>query len=352
MSSKKKENRDLLFLYSESARAKRRDMAGLLKKSPQRINYSLKALEKQGILKDPYCIFDYSYFGLILFRIYFKGGYVSEKDKDKIIKKLSGHDYIVAIYELSGEFDLAIEILSPNPSRFNKELRSVVNEIPTLNNYKIIHNIVTHIYPRSYLIKNPNVLANIQPEIIIGGDREVQTFTKNEMQIMEKLLKNPRTRLTKLAKQSYLNIKTAGTVLKHLKQGKIIRGFKYIIDTDKLGVNRFRLFLKLHHLSDAREAELMNYMLNKKEVIQLHKTVGDWDMEVDIESLDKTEMRKLIIELRENFKDLIESFNIIEFYEYYKKTYLPAYIFRPEEAGPESYIEIPHKIFVKKRKAK
>ena len=71
-------------------------------------------------------------------------------------------------------------------------------------------------------------------------------------------------------------------------------------------------------------------MLNTKEVIQLNKTVGDWDMEIDIESFDKAKIRKLIVEMREEFKDLIETFNIIEFYQYYKKIFLPHYLFNQE----------------------
>ncbi|MBI4983198.1 hypothetical protein HZC32_00955 [Candidatus Woesearchaeota archaeon] len=82
-------NSDLLYLYSENGRAKIKDVAFLLKKSPQRLKYMLKVMDREGIVYNPHCIFDYSYFGLILFRVYFKGGYISEHDKIEIIRKLS-----------------------------------------------------------------------------------------------------------------------------------------------------------------------------------------------------------------------------------------------------------------------
>jgi len=56
--------------------------------------------------------------------------------------------------------------------------------------------------------------------------------------------------------------------------------------------------------------------------------VGDWDMELDIEALDKSKIRSIIIDMREKFKDLIEKFNLIEVYKCYKKSYLPAYLFK------------------------
>ncbi|MFH0701317.1 MAG: Lrp/AsnC family transcriptional regulator [Candidatus Woesearchaeota archaeon] len=335
-------NRDLLYLIAENSRAKIRDLAQLQKGSPQRIKYSLKTLLREGIIYNPYCVFDYSYFGLILFKVYFKGGYISEHDKIEIIKKLSDNNYVVAMYELNGEFDLCIDIESPNPSRFNKELRKVCSLIPSLNNFKMILNLVTHIYPRAYLLKNSNLVSNSEQEIIIGGDREMEVFTENEMRVMKNLLDNPQLRLSHLAKLSGINIKTAATVLKMLRKRKVIKGFKYLIDTNKLGLYKFRLFLNLHNISQERENQMLNYLLRVKEIVQVNKTIGDWSMEVDIESTDKTRVKHVISQLREEFKDLIEYFNIIEFYQYYERTYLPRYMFQQFEEAllPAPKIEV------------
>lgn len=335
-------NRDLLYLITENSRIKIRDLAQLQKGSPQRIKYSLKTLLREGIIYNPYCVFDYSYFGLILFRVYFKGGYISEHDKIEIIKKLSENNYVVAMYELNGEFDLCIDIESPNPSRFNKELRKVCSLIPSLNNFKMVLNLVTHIYPRAYLLKNPNLVSNSEQEIIIGGDREMEVFTENEMRVMKNLLDNPQLRLSHLAKLSSMNIKTAAVVLKTLRKRKVIKGFKYLIDTNKLGLYKFRLFLTLHNISQERENQMLSYLLRVKEIVQVNKTIGDWSMEVDIESTDKTRIKHVISQLREEFKDLIEYFNIIEFYQYYERNYLPRYMFQQFEEVllPAPHIEV------------
>ncbi len=324
-------NRDLLFLYGENARAKIKDLGVALKKSPQLLKHTLKGLEKGGIVTAPHCIFDYSYFGQVLFRVYFKGAYVSEHDKAEIISKLHDNHYIVSIYELSGEYDLVLEVAAPNPSRFNKELKKIASIVPTLNNYKILLNVVTHIYPRLYLPTTEKLLEHyVNQEIIIGGDRGVTSFTKNEMGVMKVLLQHPKTRMSHLAKATHLNIKTVTGILKGLHQRRIVKGYKYIVDPEKMGVSRFRLFLKLHNLSLERETQLLAFVMKTKEIVQVHKTVGDWDMEVDIESLDKTRIRSLTIQMREQFKDLIENFNIVEFYQYYKKTNLPMHLFEQE----------------------
>jgi len=53
-------------------------------------------------------------------------------------------------------------------------------------------------------------------------------------------------------------------------------------------------------------------------------------VEIDIESLDKAHIRYILTQIREEFKDLIENFNIMEFYQVHKKSYLPQYLFNTE----------------------
>ena len=267
---------------------------------------------------------DYSYFGLILFRVYFKGAYISEKDKQNIVTILKKNPLVTSIYALSGGFDLVIEFTAPNPSRFNKELKKIGAEIPTLNNYQIILNVVSHLYPRSYLLKNKQ---EHEEETIIGGDRTLRVFNEQEKKIIQQLLLNTQIRYTQLAEQADLNIKTVIQNIKRLKNEKIIRGFQYLIKGTNAKIDQFRLFLKLHNISAEREKQLLAYLLTTKEVISLNKTVGDWDLEIDIESRDAMAIRKEISQLREEFKDLIQSFNLIEISEYYKKSYLPEFLF-------------------------
>lgn len=321
---------NLIYLLSENARVSLKNLSKNLRKTSQRLKYSTDVLYKEDILTNPYCIFDYSYFGLILFRIYFRGGYVGESDKEKIVRELSDNPYIVSIYELAGEFDISAEIASPNPSKFNKELKKLVTQLPTLKDYKVILNLVTHICPRHYLTKNES-LQSLNVERVVGGDRERESFSSNEMSTIKALVLNPKARLTEFASITNLNIKTVRTMLDDLTKRGIIKGFKYTLNTNKLSINKYRLFIKLHNLSQESESQITAYLLKTKEIVQINKTVGDWDIEVDIESLDKSRIRYFVISLREKFKEVIERFNIIEFYKYYKRSYLPLFLFNEEK---------------------
>ncbi len=326
-------DRELVYLYTENARLKIKEAAGILQKSSQRLKYSLDVLEEEGVVFSPHTVVDYSYFGVMLFRVYFKGGYIGESDKVEIIKTLKENPYVMAMYELSGEFDFAIEIGAPNASRFNKELKKIASVIPTLNTYKILLNVVTHVYPKMYLLQDGSRVLVTEHERIVGGDRLVQQFSGQEMRVVRSLVEHPTSRMKTLAQLTDMNIRTVKSAVQELQKKKVVKGFKFLLNTHQLGIEKFRLFLRLHNFSREREDALLKHLLLTKEIVQMSKTVGDWDMEIDIEAFDKIRVRAIIVELREQYKDLIADFNMIEFYQYFKKAYLPGYVF--EGCGKE-----------------
>lgn len=333
----------LLFYRSEHPRMKLKELSSIVEKSPQRLKYTLKQWEKEKLMYSPFSIIDYSFFGLHLFRVYFKGAYVSEKDKQVLLTVLKEHPHLVSFYELSGEYDLVVEMEAPNASRFNKELKKLISHSPTLSNYKIVVNIVSHLYPRWYLVRGsdsvkgndssktithfPLPQEGIGKDVIVGGDRQIENFKEEELGILRTLHTYPLMRASRIAKHANLNIKTVLSLNKKLHKRRIIKGFRYVIDTNRLGIYKHRLFLKLHNLTTEREAALMEFFTIQPNIVQLNKTVGDWDIELDLEALDKGVIRSVIAEMREKFRDLIQAFNSMEFYQYYQKSFLPRAVF-------------------------
>ena len=214
----------------------------------------------------------------------------------------------------------------PNPSRFNKELKKLISQNATLSNYKVLLNVVTHNYPSYYLTRR-STLHKLNSEKITGGDRERADFSENDLLVIKHIVENPEIRITALAKVTKLNIKTVKTIIRNLTKKRIMKDFKYTVNTNNLGINKSIIFLKLHNLSVESEADIIKFMRTTDEIVQVNKTVGDWNMEVHIASPDKAKIRLITRKLREEFKEQIVQFNLIEFLMHYKKEYLPRYLF-------------------------
>jgi DNA-binding Lrp family transcriptional regulator len=323
-------NLDIAFLYSENARAKIKDIAQVLKKSSQRVKYNIDVLEKESIVQLPHALLDHSYLGLLLFRVYFQGGYISEEDKTEIIRKMKENQYVTSVYEMGSGYDLVVELISPNPSRFNKEIKKLTSYVPSLNTYTAVLNIVTHVYPRLFISGVP---VDVPKEIIIGGDRVIENFTETERSVLRCLIEDPKQGLSTLAKKAGIHQKTVNATLRSLKIKKILKGYKFVLNSKKLGIRKFRLFISLHNISQEREDKLINFCLRTEEVVQLNKTIGDWDIEIDIAGFSEERIRQVTMRMRQDFKDLIQSFDVVEVYSFHKKSYLPMFIWsdRPKD---------------------
>lgn len=312
----------LLYYISENARLSLTESGKLMRQSPQRLKYGIEKLKSDGILGEAYTVFDYSYLGLLLFRVYFKGAYIRETDKQRVISKLQDVPYVTSIYEMMGEYDLVVEFLCPNPSKFNKEIKNAITLLPKPSDHKIILNLVTYICPRNYLVSRGKYF-----EKIIGGDREIIEFSENEKKVMKCLLEEPTANISNISKTSGLAARTVKNIINELTDRKMMRGFKHIVNPNQLGVTRSRLFLKLHNITPEREQDLVNLLLKRNNIIQINKTIGDWDMEIDLESYEKGQTRFIIMKIKDEFQDLIESFNLIQFDQYFKRSYLPKFVF-------------------------
>ncbi len=61
-------------------------------------------------------------------------------------------------------------------------------------------------------------------------------------------------------------------------------------------------------------------------VIGIVKTLGEWDLEVDIEVKNMRDFRKIGIEIRQKFATLIHETRIIPLFETLKKNFFPRFL--------------------------
>ncbi|MBU3941674.1 MAG: Lrp/AsnC family transcriptional regulator [Nanoarchaeota archaeon] len=317
----------LLYFYGENCRLSFSKIAKKIHKSPQLVKYTINRLEKNKIILFYYTVIDYSCFDMLLFKVYFKGGCSKSSELNLLVKKLMENPYVTSIYEMGGQYDFLVEFMAQNPSKFNKELKMLIKENEELNNYDIIINIVSHIYPRDYLIpRNKKTKETTFPsEIIVGGDRDKIVLNDKEKRILLAFVENPKIRLTSIASKLDINIKTAISVINSLKGKKIIRAYKSALNIEKCNLINNKITLNLHNIEPEKENKILDFCLNNPNIVKISKTIGAWDVEIDVETSSSTDFREIYLKIREEFKDVIRSFNSYRIYKVFKHNYLVDY---------------------------
>jgi len=299
-------------------------IAKKIHKSPQIVKYTVSRLEKEGIISFYYTIVDYACFDMLLFKVYFMGGCSTSSELKLLIKKLMQNPYVTSVYEIGGQYDLLVEFMAQNPSKFNKELKLLIKEHDGLNNYDVIINVVSHIYPMDYLMPNHKEFSELSHslKIIIGGDRDRITLSNNEEEVLSTLVRDPKIRLTTIASKLKINIKTVMAVIKSLESKKVIRAYKSALNMQKCNLIKNKITLKLHNINIKKEKNMLNFCLNNPNIVKFSKTIGAWDIEIDIETSSPIEFREIYLKIREEFKEVIRSFNSYRIYKVFKHSYL------------------------------
>lgn len=294
-----------------------------IRKSQQQVSYTVSSLIDKGVIKGFYSIIEYSKLNVINFRVFFKVSYYDKKKFDEIIEYLTTDPHTSWVVGCGGKYDLICTFFTPNPSQFNKALKSLIAKFPKhLQNYSVLTTVVLRSFGRKYLFEG------LPKQKIFGGDREPEDIDELDLKILNEISENARKSSVKIAAALNITPKTVIERIKRLKKLKVIRGFKPILDSDKMGCVSSLLLIKYHNVSVELENELVDYLKAHPNVLSIVKTLGEWDIEVDVETTNPLELRKIEMEIRQKFSLLIHQIESIPLYTTYRQNYFPKFLIK------------------------
>lgn len=308
-----------------NARVALTKIAKKTKMSQQRISYALDSLLKNKVISGFFSLIDYAKLGILNFRVYFRVSYTSPEEFAQLIDRLKDEPSVSWIATCGGRYDLLCTFFAINVSSFNKTLREIMREFPTqLENYTVLTTIVMKNFGRKYLFSQT---THIPKQIIIGGDRPIEQIDSIDLQILYFLSENARMSAVEIATKLNITAKTVITRIKKLRKRKIIRGFRPILNVSQTGRMTFILTVKSHNVVPELEDELVKYLKLHPNVTSIIKTLGEWDLEIQIEVESWYLYRKIVFEIRQKFKSLIQEIETTPLYEaYFKITYFPKFL--------------------------
>ncbi|MEK6935000.1 MAG: winged helix-turn-helix transcriptional regulator [Nanoarchaeota archaeon] len=297
-----------------------------IKLSQQLISHKVKNYLSDDIISGFYPLIDYVRFGYLNFRVFFKVNYLSKEKFLELIKNLSKSNNVIEIAECGGRSDLLVVFANTNPSQFNKQFKSLIAQNPKqLKNYDILTTVVTHYYPRTYLTSIIN-----DEDLVIGGDRPIININSLDKDILFFLNEDAKTSAISIAKDLEVDPKTIILRMNNLKKAGIIKGFKPLLNVQKIDFFVNKIIIKYHNLSVDREQELQTFCKLNPNIIEFNKLIGSWDLELTVETKTKEEFRNIYISIRERFEDIIEDTESLQIFKIYKKRLLPEEFFLKE----------------------
>ncbi len=300
-----------------------------LRRSQQQVSYTVNAMIQRGLVPGFFTAIDYSKLGVLHFRVYFRVNYTSEEEFERLIRHLVAEEHTSWIVTCGSRYDLIATFLAENPSRFNKVLRAVMARFPReLGDYSVLTTVVIRLFGRKYLFPKPGLLT----PIILGGDRERESLDDLDLRLLHALSREVRASAVSLAHGFGVSSKTIIQRIKRLRERLVIRAFKPQVNTEAMGITSALLLVRYHNISSEAEEKLIAYLEAHPNVVSAVKTLGEWDLEIEIESEERNGLRRIEIEIRRRFVALIKELASIPLYYCYKKSFFPDFLL-PTPAG-------------------
>jgi Lrp/AsnC family transcriptional regulator for asnA, asnC and gidA len=172
-------------------------------------------------------------------------------------------------------------------------------------------------FPRTYLIGKKN---EFQKFALSGGTNEKIKLTEIDRKIMSLLLIDGRMEFTKIAKTLGVSIGLIHKRYLRLEKSGVITKTTFTIDYQKIGLLLYRVCFKIVQFDQARVDELYKFCCLHPNIINYVKGMGSWELHLDIEIESRAELRDLIRDMKNKFKDIIRQVEINEIYQLDKFT--------------------------------
>jgi len=306
----------IIYELNWDARQSYSELSKKLHVSKQVVRYRIKNLEKQGILMNYHAVIDWRKLGYNALRIYVKWQDITlEKEKEVYEHIKKDHLFMWSI-RFEGEIDIAFYVWIKDIPEFSKKWFAFISKYKKyILKYEIYESVEMIHYPMKFLVYNAH-----HEEMIIGREQKVDT-DEVDYEILKAVTQNAQMPITEIAQCVKLTPKGALYRLKNLEKNKVILGYYTLINTDKLGLEFYKIDFYLNNMSRLKEMD--EFAKQHKNVVYRMRTIGGPDFEIEVVVKDAVELKKIINEIRTRFSDVIKHNRFHRFEYTIKQVYLP-----------------------------
>ena len=299
-------DRKILYQLDMNCRQSNSEIGKKVGLSKQVVDYRIKRLVKDGHITRFATVIDTYRLGISNYKIYIQ---LENADKEKfseIIGYLKSQKTTQWIATCSGKWDLIAGYLVKDIYEFNdalKELDEMYSNF--IANREMTATIGVPHWRKDYLLEN----VQRAPVVFQGGLKETKTLDELDEEIIKILVNNARMSVVDIAKI----LKTTPRVVKYrierLRKEKIILISRFFLNLEKLNYIYCKAIIKFKNLNEARYESFFARCSRFRNLTYIINCIGSWDIELDFEIQDFNTFHKIMLDIRDNFSDIIKSYD-------------------------------------------
>ena len=306
----KKDNELLTLLYLNS-RMSFTAMGKKLKLSGSAVERRLRLLEKSRIISILFADVNFAKLGFKAYRLYFKFDVFDKKTENDVVKLLDSYPGTLWRVVCEGEYDVLWRIVARNEMEVEDAMSALLQKFGT----KIVEKTVVTTTYQTYLSWNKAFESERHPELPIERITEIENVDGIDKQILSMLYQDARTTTVEMANKAGLTPDAVQHRIKRLVERKFILGYTAWFDSRKLGFDYYKILIGFRNITKDLEKEFIEFCTENDNVVYLNKTIGSWDIEVDLIVRNNLELHEFTREIRTRFGHIIGKHTFISIVE-------------------------------------
>jgi Lrp/AsnC family leucine-responsive transcriptional regulator len=310
-------DRKILQQLELNTRQSNRQLSKKVGLSKDAIAYRIKRLEAEKLISGYYTVLNIAKLGLIQFKILISLQNTNSKTETEIIEYLKKDENTGWVVSCDGYYNLMAVAWAKSPIEFDEFF------IKFLNRYsKYCKQREVVIIPEEYALRNSYLYdeKEVLPISYYGGEPKLE-LDKKDLLITEMLADNSKESLIKIANKSGLTAEGVSHRIKSLQEKEVLLAFRPKINPNILGYSFYNLLFKLKKTNNLKA--IYEYFKKNPNSVYISKYLGAYDLGIDVQVKDSNELREILTQFKDNFKEDIESYISILIYHEHKLSYFP-----------------------------
>ena len=300
---------ELLAELSLNGRESLTRLAQKLGLSKQRLSYRLRALQRRGVLTGFFAIPNIFRLGFDHFRVFVRFQRLTEAGEKELLDHLLTRSDVSWLTQLDGDFDLEFVVWAQGVPAFESAYDDILGQFGPLFQEKYF-SLATRIEFRPWRFLSAGAVAPGEGVALESRPGPI-AIDAIDRRLLAELSRNGRLSLAALAARCRISPASAAQRLRALRRSGAVAGFGAKIDHVLLGRVYRKVFLRLERPAGAPLDRLCAWLRACPEVIFLVKTVGGYDLEVELMTGPGAEFLAFMRRLRTEFAAEIAAFRSV-----------------------------------------
>jgi Lrp/AsnC family transcriptional regulator for asnA, asnC and gidA len=300
-------DRKILYHLDVNSRCPVKKIASLIGEKSEKINYRLKRLVNDGVIRRFHAEIDPWKTGYSSFKVCFQFQGVDKEKIDEMYEFLLANCNVGWVATCLGRWDMIVEIMARNRYEFIK-FYSLFHK----KYYEyILYKVVSVTLERIFINKKWLAPELLQTSISYMSGTPDKVADEKDFSIMRHLISNGRDSVKKISSALSMPPTTISQRISNLMKKEVILNFRIDLDLKKFKKVFCKSFIYFSGASTEDQKLLFDYCITQPDVVFLTKCIAPWDMEIEGHCDSFNDFTQMMSDLKNRYPGVIRNFESV-----------------------------------------